>query len=74
MTTQRTDLLFERITNWLIPEKPVGPQEGDRWVIDTGRTEPFYSQAETLQAAIADCLDYYGLVSEDSVRKVERIG
>lgn len=54
--------------------RPVGPSENDRWIIDAGRTEPFYSECETMQEAIADCMDYYGLVSDSDIRKIERIG
>ena len=67
-------LLVGPIVNWLLGAEPVGPSESDRWVIDTGRSEPFYSECETMQEAIADCMDYYGLVSDSSLRKIERIG
>ena len=67
-------LLVGMIVDWLLGAEPVGPSENDRWVIDTGRMEPFYSECETLQEAIADCMDYYGMVSDASIRKVERIG
>lgn len=67
------DLLIKMVTDWLLGAEPVGPSEKDRWAIDTGRTERFYSECETLQEAIADCMDYYGLVSDSGIRKIERL-
>lgn len=67
-------LLVGMIVDWLLGAEPVGPSENDRWIIDAGRTEPFYSECETMQEAIADCMDYYGLVSDSDIRKIERIG
>jgi hypothetical protein len=63
-------LLVGMIVDWLL-----GPHKSDRWYLELdNRTEGFYSKCETMQEAIADCMDYYGLVSDSSIRKIERIG
>lgn len=68
------DLLVKMVSDWLLGAEPVSPKEGGRWYVElANRTEGFYSQAETLQEAIADCMDYYGLVSDSSIRKIERL-
>lgn len=68
------DLLIGRIVDWLLGTERANPSEKDRWYLElANRTEGFYSEAETLQEAIADCMDYYGLVSDSGIRKIERL-
>lgn len=68
-------LLVGPIVNWLLGAEPVDHSEKPRWRIELeGRSEPFYSTEEEIDAAMYDCTAFHGLFGLGKIRKIERIG